>query len=121
MMPERRGRARAPDPPSSSEGEAGCLFDEIGNLVEPTKRLHMEVQAGLTSHGWRGVARTTRPDGDALTTVHSANLTIGHKSVGTRWGGCVIRTRDPTLRIDRSQNHAHFNPHIRSSGDACRA
>jgi len=28
------------------EGEAGCLFDEIGNLVEPTERLPMDVQAG---------------------------------------------------------------------------
>jgi hypothetical protein len=28
------------------EGEGGCLFDEIQDLVEPTERLHMEVQAG---------------------------------------------------------------------------
>ncbi len=28
------------------EGEVGCLFDEIRNLVEPTERLHMDVQAG---------------------------------------------------------------------------
>jgi len=28
------------------EGEVGCLFDEIQNLVEPTERLHMDVQAG---------------------------------------------------------------------------
>jgi hypothetical protein len=57
----KASRARAPDSPMSSEGEVGCLFDEIGNLVEPTERLHMDVQAGLTSHGWRGVARTARP------------------------------------------------------------
>ena len=31
------------------------------NLVEPTERLHMDVQAGLTSLGWRGDARTARP------------------------------------------------------------
>jgi hypothetical protein len=65
-----------------------------------------------------------RPNGstdeELLTTVHSAKLTIRHKSVGTRWGGCVIRTHDLTLGIDRSQNHAHFNPDIRSCGDACR-
>jgi hypothetical protein len=27
-------------------GEVGCLFDEIGNLVEPTERRHKEVPAG---------------------------------------------------------------------------
>ena len=59
-----RGRARAPNSPLSSKGEVACLFDEIGNLVDPTERLHMDVQAGLTSHGWRGVARTARPDGE---------------------------------------------------------
>ena len=28
------------------KGEGGCLFDEIGNLVEPTERPHMDVRAG---------------------------------------------------------------------------
>ena len=28
------------------EGEIGCVFDEIQNLVEPIERLHMDVQAG---------------------------------------------------------------------------
>jgi hypothetical protein len=28
------------------KGEVGCLFDEIQNLVEPTERLHTDVQAG---------------------------------------------------------------------------
>jgi hypothetical protein len=37
--------------PSSSEGEGGCLFDEIQDFVEPTERPHTEVRAGLTSHG----------------------------------------------------------------------
>jgi hypothetical protein len=27
-------------------GHAGCLFDEIGNLVEPAERRHMDVPAG---------------------------------------------------------------------------
>jgi len=26
------------DSPSSGEGESGCLFDEISNLVEPIER-----------------------------------------------------------------------------------
>lgn len=30
----------------SGRVEDGCLFDEISNLVEPTERLHMDVQAG---------------------------------------------------------------------------
>src|SRR5271157_808036 len=32
--------------PRVREGEVGCLFDEIAYLVEPTERLHMDVQAG---------------------------------------------------------------------------
>jgi hypothetical protein len=32
----------ASGPPSSSEGEIGCLFDEIGNLVEPIERSAMD-------------------------------------------------------------------------------
>jgi hypothetical protein len=28
------------------EGEGGCLFDEISNLVEPTERLPRDGQAG---------------------------------------------------------------------------
>ena len=33
---------RASDSPSPGErmGEDGCIFDEMGNLVEPTERLH---------------------------------------------------------------------------------
>jgi len=34
------------------------FFDEIGNLVDPTERRHMDVPAGLTSHG-RGRADGT--------------------------------------------------------------
>jgi hypothetical protein len=39
------------------EGDAGCLSDEIGNLVGPAERPHKEVRAGLTSHGWRDARR----------------------------------------------------------------
>jgi hypothetical protein len=44
-------------------GEDGCLFDEMGNLVEPTERRYMDVPAGpQRSHGWRSVAvRMARP------------------------------------------------------------
>jgi hypothetical protein len=59
-------RARAPDSPMSGEGKVGCLFDEIGNLVEPTERPHMNVRAELNSHGWRGVARTARLDEESF-------------------------------------------------------
>jgi hypothetical protein len=47
-MAERCGRARETDSPSTSEhrGEGGRIFDEIGNLVEPTERPHMEIRAG---------------------------------------------------------------------------
>jgi hypothetical protein len=57
----------------------------------------------------------------ATTTVHSAKPTIRRKSVGTRWSACVIRIHGPALGIDRSQNHAHFNPDICSSGDVGRS
>jgi hypothetical protein len=58
---------------------------------------------------------------ESLTTVHCTNLTIRHKSVGTHWSGCVIRTHDPFIRIDRSQNHAHFNPYNHRSDNSYRA
>jgi hypothetical protein len=32
---------------NAGEGEGGCVFDEIGNLVEPTERPHVDVRAGL--------------------------------------------------------------------------
>jgi hypothetical protein len=57
--PKRRGRARAPDSPMPGEGmgEGGCLFDEIGNLVEPTERPYMDVpagpQRGMDAEAWR--------------------------------------------------------------------
>jgi hypothetical protein len=44
-----------------AEGEVGCLFDEIDNLVEPTERPAMDGRTGLSSHGRRGGARTERP------------------------------------------------------------
>ena len=40
-------RARAPDSPVPGEGEGGWVFDEMGNLVEPTERPTMgEPNAG---------------------------------------------------------------------------
>jgi hypothetical protein len=44
----KASRARAPDSPMPGEcmGEGGCLFDEIGKLVEPTERPHTDVRAG---------------------------------------------------------------------------
>jgi hypothetical protein len=39
-------RARIAATDEIREGEGGCLFDEIQNLVEPTERLHTDVQAG---------------------------------------------------------------------------
>jgi hypothetical protein len=44
----KASRARAPDSPMPGEGmgEVGCLFDEMGNLVEPTERRYMDVPAG---------------------------------------------------------------------------
>jgi hypothetical protein len=44
-------------PRSAGEGEVGCVFDEISNLVEPTERPPTEGRAGQTSHGRRGAAR----------------------------------------------------------------
>jgi hypothetical protein len=55
-------RSHASGPPSSSEGESGCLFDEISNLDEPIERPGKEARAGSTSHGRRDDARTARPD-----------------------------------------------------------
>ena len=43
------------------EGELGCLFDQISNLVEPSQRPHMEVRTRLVSHGRHDVARIARP------------------------------------------------------------
>jgi hypothetical protein len=56
-VPERSGRARAPDSPMPGEcmGEGGCMFDEIGNLVEPTERQCMDALAG-PQRGRRSVA-----------------------------------------------------------------
>jgi hypothetical protein len=45
-MPERSGQSHASESPPSSEGEIGCLFDEIQNLVEPIERPHKDVRAG---------------------------------------------------------------------------
>jgi hypothetical protein len=45
---------------SLHQGEGGCLFDEIGNLVEPTERLATEGRTGLTSHGRRDAAPNSR-------------------------------------------------------------
>ena len=42
------------------DGEAGCLFDEIQNLVGPDEQPVTDDRAGLPSHGWRDV--TERPD-----------------------------------------------------------
>jgi hypothetical protein len=42
LRPERRGQSHASDSPVPGEGEVGCLFDEIDNLVEPTERPAME-------------------------------------------------------------------------------
>jgi len=40
-------------------GEVGCLFDEIGNLVDPTERRYMDVPAGPQ----RGMdAEASRPE-----------------------------------------------------------
>ena len=30
----------------TAQGEGGCVFDEIQNLVEPTERRHRDVRAG---------------------------------------------------------------------------
>ena len=38
------------------EGEVGCFFDEIGNLVEPTERPDMDVPAGRSEAGCQSVA-----------------------------------------------------------------
>jgi TonB family protein len=83
----KASRSRALDSPVPGEGKVGCLFDEIGNLVEPTERLHMDVQAGLNSHGWRGVARTARLDGEHRSPV-SARKEREDKMVLMR--ACVI-------------------------------
>jgi hypothetical protein len=32
--------------PRIREGEVGCFFDDIGNLVEPTERPHKDVRTG---------------------------------------------------------------------------
>jgi hypothetical protein len=39
------------------------IFHGIGNLVKPTERPHVEVRAGLPSHGRRDAARMARADG----------------------------------------------------------
>jgi hypothetical protein len=55
-------RSHASDSPMPGEGEDGCLFDEVQNLVEPDERPVMDDRAGLPSHGWRDVVRMARPD-----------------------------------------------------------
>jgi hypothetical protein len=56
-------RSHAFDSPSPGEhmGEGGCIFDEIGNLVEPTERLHMDVQAGPQRSRMRRVSGANSP------------------------------------------------------------
>jgi hypothetical protein len=54
-------QSHASESPSPGEdtGEVGCLFDEIGNLVEPTERPDMDVPAGPQ----RGMdAEASRPE-----------------------------------------------------------
>lgn len=47
--PERRGRSHASgasNSPMSGEGEIGCIFDEISNLVEPIERPSKDGRTG---------------------------------------------------------------------------
>jgi hypothetical protein len=43
--------SRVTAPPG--KGEAGCIFDEIQNLVEPDERLVMDVTRALRGWPWR--------------------------------------------------------------------
>jgi hypothetical protein len=40
------------------KGEVGCLFDEIGNLVEPTERPHKDVRTGPQRRQDAGASRS---------------------------------------------------------------
>jgi hypothetical protein len=42
-----------PQAGAGDEGDAGCVSDEIGNLVGPAERRYMDVPAGWTSQGRR--------------------------------------------------------------------
>jgi hypothetical protein len=53
------------------EGEGGCLFDEIQDLVESTERLHMDVQAGAAVRQDAGAS--------AVRVTHDRTLDSGHR------------------------------------------
>jgi hypothetical protein len=48
------------------EGEGGCLFDEIGNLVDPTERLHMDGQDEPKRSGRRHASDWPHLNGTAI-------------------------------------------------------
>jgi hypothetical protein len=52
------------------EGKVGCLFDEIGKFVEPTERLHMDVQAGCSEAVCRSVADRGHASGPPSSSEH---------------------------------------------------
>jgi hypothetical protein len=71
--------------PSSSEGDIGCLFDEISNLVEPIERPVMDGWAGLTSHGRRNVPERL----DRTKNIRPTEKTCGEYwlELRSRWAG----------------------------------
>jgi hypothetical protein len=66
-------QSHAFDSPVPREGEDGCLFDEIQNLVEPDERPVMDDQAGLPSHGWRDVTERRGQTKNARPTKNNGN------------------------------------------------
>ena len=75
------------------EGEGGCLFDEIRDLVAPTERLHMDVQAGPQrrhepKRSGRSRASDSPSSSEGRVSRMSANATTGRSGRTVSRAGC---------------------------------
>jgi hypothetical protein len=90
------------------EGEVGCLFDEIHNLVEPTERLHTDVQAGPQRGRMperRGRSRTFGPplSSEGRVSRMPANAGIGMYRLGLG-GAWIAERRGRTARTSEKNS-----------------
>jgi hypothetical protein len=86
----RQCERHASDSPMPGECEGGYIFDEIQDLIEPIERPHKDVRAGLTSHGWCGVARTKPAGIDPWCAVADVALRRKRGGIGATYNKLLI-------------------------------
>jgi hypothetical protein len=88
LRSRKASRSRGSDSPLPGEGmgKGGCLFDEIGNLVEPTERRYRDVPAGRSEAGCRSVtARTARPTKNKAGSRRGCGCNMPRRSMRPGW------------------------------------